>query len=152
MMSPSGASRMLRLLGVLKEALSSVGSPPITLQQVRVLQDLTAAMCVRALTRLSVQENAKAFERTRTLYQALGMSPQAMLQALEQSSWRFSPQELSALLEVRLCEPRQVLGGGARILRLLLDCRCAAIGARSLQTCGSSLAGLQRRMAVTDSR
>lgn len=112
-MSPSGASRMLRLLGVLKEATGGIGAAPIALQQVRLSAHLSARAglllslpcchpsALHELARAwSLQENAKAFERTRTLYQALGMSTQAMVQALEQSPWRFSQPELAALVEV----------------------------------------------------
>ena len=49
---------------------------------------------------LFAQETVQAYDRTRALFQALSMAPAAMVAALEQSSWRFSGQEYTALLQV----------------------------------------------------
>ena len=51
--------------------------------------------------RFVLQETVQAYDRTRALFQALSMAPAPMVAALEQSSWRFSGQEYTALLQVR---------------------------------------------------
>ena len=48
---------------------------------------------------MACRRMAGRFERTRALYQVLGMSAQAMVQALEQSQWHFLPAEMAALIE-----------------------------------------------------
>ena len=66
--------------------------PPAARGTLCATASLTQA-CVR-------QETAQAYDRTRTLFQALTIAPAAMVAALEQGSWRFSAQENAALLQV----------------------------------------------------